>query len=255
MSRMALQRTLAFTIGTVPNPTDPPAETRRPRPVPHSPSHPGTSEAMSRLAFQRIQVLHDRDCPHSPANPSDETSSPHLVPHPSPTQERAERRSGCRSRESRAVTIGTVPNPTDLSAEPTLLRPVPHSPTRRGTSEAMSRLAPQRTTDLHDRDCSHSPANPSDETSSPHLVPHPLLAQGRAEQRPGWRSRGPSPSRLGLPPQRSPPPSSDRAPIEERAGVGAGAVRRRRRGQAPWRRDRTVSAGILAREGDRVGGG
>ncbi len=79
--------------------------------------------------------------------------------------------------------------------------------------------------------------------------------QERAKRRPGWRSREPGPSRLGLSPQRSPPPSSARAPHEERAGVGAGAVRRRRGGQAPWRRVRAVSAGILAREGGRVGGG
>ena len=79
--------------------------------------------------------------------------------------------------------------------------------------------------------------------------------QGRAERRSGWRSREPGPSRSGLSPQRSPPPSNDRAPHEERAGVGAGAARGRRGGQAPWRRAGGGSADPLAREGGWVGEG
>jgi len=214
------------------NSPDPPAETKHSRMVPHIPAAPGTSEAMFRLALQRTRPFTIGSVPSSSAMRA-EARAPLGSP---------------RTKEKQCpllLPFGRNEGPS--RGTPSLAHP--------GTGEAMSRLAPQRTKPSTIGTVPATWPKPPPRGWRSTWCPTHSPAQGRAKRRSGWRSREPRPSRLGLSPQRSPSPSSDRAPHVERAGVGAGAVRGRRGGQAPWRRARAASADGLAREGGWVGEG
>ncbi len=152
-------------------------------------------------------------------------------------------------QKTRPVTIGTVPatwpKPPPRGCRSTwyLTHPPTQGPAKRCPGWRFEEPWPPRSGLIS------NPTDLSAGTKHSHLVPHPSPVQGRAKRCSGWRSREPAPSRSGLSPQRSPRPSSDRAPHEERAGGGGGGGPGTEARASPGTAVGTPNAGGLARRG------
>ena len=211
MFRLALQRTRPSTIGTVPQPTDSPAETKHPHLVPHSPPAQGRAKRRSGWRSREPSPPRSGLSPNRPTRRPKRGSSTQCPTHP-PTQGRAKRRSGWRSREPSPPRSGLSPNrPTPWPKRgPPAWYPT-HSPTQ-GRAE--------RCSGWHSREPG-PPRSGLSPTTEPSTIQRSSAPRGT-----GRRGGGGGPATEGKASPVEACPGGERSRLGPRGGVGGGRVRR-----------------------------